>query len=48
LFIARVTRVEDLALIEGEDDSLRTLPLLYHRRGFTSSKEPPKDAILPA
>jgi len=36
LFIARVTRVEDLALIEGEDDSLRTLPLLYHRRGFTS------------
>ena len=35
LFIARVTRVEDLAPIEGE-----VLPLLYHRRGFTSCLVP--------
>lgn len=36
LFIARVIRVENLTIEEEEEDSSRTLPLLYHRRGFTS------------
>ncbi|KAF8647212.1 hypothetical protein AX16_006850 [Volvariella volvacea WC 439] len=40
LFIARVVRVESLSLRqEGEEDTPRTLPLLYHRRGYTTSQE---------
>jgi flavin reductase (DIM6/NTAB) family NADH-FMN oxidoreductase RutF len=40
LFIARVTRVEKFPTMGGDDQSLRTLPLLYHRRGFTSCTVP--------
>ncbi|TFK67700.1 hypothetical protein BDN72DRAFT_888816 [Pluteus cervinus] len=36
LFIAQVVRVEDLPMSEGQQDAPRTLPLLYHRRGYTS------------
>lgn len=36
LFIARVLRVETLVSKNGEEDTPRTLPLLYHRRGYTS------------
>ncbi|KAG2071635.1 hypothetical protein BDR04DRAFT_502559 [Suillus decipiens] len=38
LFIARVLRVEDVQEPEGqfEDDRLRTLPLLYHQRAYTT------------
>lgn len=36
LFIARVVRVEKVETIEGDDEHPRTLPLLYHRRGYTS------------
>jgi len=35
LFIARVVRVESLPFT-GDDD-LRTLPLLYHRRGYSTT-----------
>ncbi|TFK39512.1 flavin reductase like domain-containing protein [Crucibulum laeve] len=35
LFIARVMRVEMLSVQEADQESPRTLPLLYHRRGFT-------------
>ena len=37
LFLARVIRVETLPFI-GDDD-LRTLPLLYHRRGYTTTSD---------
>ncbi|KAG2142861.1 flavin reductase like domain-containing protein [Suillus bovinus] len=38
LFIARVLRVENVQELEGqfENDRLRTLPLLYHRRAYTT------------
>lgn len=38
LFIARVLRVEDVQEPEGqfEDDTLWTLPLLYHQRAYTT------------
>lgn len=38
LFIARVLRVEDVQELEGqlENDKLRTLPLLYHQRAYTT------------
>ncbi|KAL4066178.1 flavin reductase like domain-containing protein [Scleroderma citrinum] len=46
LFIARVLRVERVPRVEGdkgEDEGLRTLPLLYHRRKYaTPSDIPPK------
>ncbi|KAI0321591.1 flavin reductase like domain-containing protein [Amylostereum chailletii] len=34
LFIAKVVRVEDVPVETKEDDPMRTLPLLYHRRGY--------------
>lgn len=37
LFIARVFRVEKMEKSEGEEDDLRTLPLLYHRRSYTTT-----------
>jgi len=37
LFLARVVRVESLPVI-GDDD-FRTLPLLYHRRGYTTTSD---------
>ena len=41
LFIAQVVRVEGGSQKEGQDDDyLRTLPLLYHRRNFTSCDIP--------
>lgn len=40
LFIARVMRVEPLSLGEDDEGTLRTLPLLYHRRGYTSCQAP--------
>ena len=46
LFIARVLRVEHVPQVEGgdgNDERLRTLPLLYHRRKYaTASDIPPK------
>ncbi|KAF5385809.1 hypothetical protein D9615_002202 [Tricholomella constricta] len=36
LFIARVLRVETLDQKDADEDDPRTLPLLYHRRGYTS------------
>jgi flavin reductase (DIM6/NTAB) family NADH-FMN oxidoreductase RutF len=36
LFLARVVRVETLPLI---GDDLETLPLLYHRRGYTTTSD---------
>lgn len=46
LFIARVSRVERVPWVEeqtGENDRLRTLPLLYHRRKYaTVCHIPPK------
>ncbi len=36
LFIARVTRVEDVGDPEGDDQSART-PLLYHRRAYATT-----------
>ncbi|OAX37793.1 hypothetical protein K503DRAFT_866613 [Rhizopogon vinicolor AM-OR11-026] len=43
LFIARVLRVEDVQEPEGqlENDELRTLPLLYHQRQYTTVGEIP-------
>jgi Flavin reductase like domain len=38
LFIAQVIRVEAVPRAEGAvDDNLRTLPLVYHRRGYTTT-----------
>ena len=44
LFIARVLRVEDVPELEGqlENDELRTLPLLYHQREYTTVGKIPK------
>jgi hypothetical protein len=41
LFIAQVMRVEDVPRVEnvGYDDSIRTLPLVYHRRGYTTTAD---------
>jgi hypothetical protein len=41
LFIAQVMRVEDVPRVEnvGDDDSIRTLPLIYHRRGYTTTAD---------
>lgn len=36
LFIARVLRVESLAVKDTDEEHPRTLPLLYHRRRYTS------------
>lgn len=42
LFIARVTRVESIAgETRAEDDALRTLPLLYHRRAYSTTRDVP-------
>ncbi|KAI6124871.1 flavin reductase like domain-containing protein [Pisolithus croceorrhizus] len=44
LFIARVSRVERVPRVEGqteENDRLRTLPLLYHRRKYATSCDIP-------
>ena len=42
LFIARVVRVERVPrLDEGEGDELRTLPLVYRRRGYMTSTSIP-------
>ena len=40
LFIAQVVRVDDVPQAEGLiDDTLRTLPLVYHHRGYTTTSE---------
>ena len=41
LFIAEVMRVEDVPRVEnvGYDDSIRTLPLVYHRQGYTTTAD---------
>ncbi|KAH9066551.1 flavin reductase like domain-containing protein [Lactarius vividus] len=41
LFIAQVMRVEDVPQPEDlvHDDTLRTLPLVYHRRSYTTTSE---------
>jgi flavin reductase (DIM6/NTAB) family NADH-FMN oxidoreductase RutF len=41
LFIAQVMRVEDVPQVEnvGYDDNIRTLPLIYHRRGYTTTAD---------
>lgn len=40
LFIAQVMRVEDVPPAEGAvNDTLRTLPLVYHRRGYTTTTD---------
>jgi hypothetical protein len=41
LFIAQVMRVEDVPRVEnvGYDDNIRTLPLVYHRRGYTTTTD---------
>ncbi|KNZ72410.1 hypothetical protein J132_03376 [Termitomyces sp. J132] len=36
LYIARVLRVETLDTRDADEEDLRTLPLIYHRRGYTS------------
>ncbi|THH13691.1 hypothetical protein EW146_g6557 [Bondarzewia mesenterica] len=42
LFIARVMRVEEVFSAEGaEDDALRMLPLLYHRKAYTTARDIP-------
>ncbi|KAL4252858.1 FMN-binding split barrel [Abortiporus biennis] len=46
LFIARVTRVESLASSDASEEDLRTLPLLYHRRGYSTTSEIPHDVHL--
>ncbi|TCD69076.1 hypothetical protein EIP91_008974 [Steccherinum ochraceum] len=40
LFIAKVTRVETISE-ETEDDALRTLPLLYHHRAYSTTRPIP-------
>jgi len=41
LFIAQVLRVEDVpqAVGVGDDDIIRTLPLVYHRRSYTTTAD---------
>ena len=39
LFVASVTRVESVPKVEGTEDTLRTLPLLYRRRGYVTCLE---------
>jgi hypothetical protein len=41
LFIAQVVRVEDVPRLSdvGYDDTIRTLPLVYHRRGYTTTSD---------
>jgi hypothetical protein len=43
LFIAQVLRVEDVPPVAGvearEDDAIRTLPLVYHRRSYTTTAD---------
>jgi hypothetical protein len=41
LFIAQVLRVEDVPRVAGVgyDDTIRTLPLVYHRRGYTTTAD---------
>ncbi|KAF8159887.1 flavin reductase like domain-containing protein [Crassisporium funariophilum] len=46
LFIARVTRVET-ALCEDGDEGERTLPLVYHRRSYTSCHPRPQSKSKP-
>ncbi|KAG5651570.1 hypothetical protein H0H81_008218 [Sphagnurus paluster] len=41
LFIAQVVRVESLEASETDEEDPRTLPLLYHRRGYTSCHPTP-------
>ncbi|KAI0955269.1 hypothetical protein AcW1_006899 [Taiwanofungus camphoratus] len=41
LFIAAVTRVESLSLPGGDDQGLRTSPLLYHRRAYATTCQIP-------
>ena len=47
LFIARVTRVESISG-GAEDDALRTLPLLYHHRAYSTTCEIPNSKLPPA
>jgi flavin reductase (DIM6/NTAB) family NADH-FMN oxidoreductase RutF len=44
LFIGRVVRVERLEVGHTYEENLRTLPLIYHRRGYTSCL-PPRSPI---
>ncbi len=37
LFIAQVMRVEDVPQAEDLVDNTRPLPLVYHRRGYTTT-----------
>ena len=40
LFVAQVIRVEDVPQAEDlVDDTLRTLPLVYHRQGYTTTSD---------
>jgi hypothetical protein len=40
LFIAQVMRVEDVPQAKDPvDDTLRTLPLVFHRRGYKTTSE---------
>ena len=40
LFIAEVMRVEDVPRVENVGyDSIRTLPLVYHRQGYTTTAD---------
>jgi len=41
LFVAQVMRVEDVPRVEnaGYDDSIRTLPLVYHRQSYTTTAD---------
>ena len=41
LFIAQILRVEDVpqAVGVGADDIIRTLPLVYHRRSYTTTAD---------
>jgi flavin reductase (DIM6/NTAB) family NADH-FMN oxidoreductase RutF len=41
LFIAQVMRVEDVPRVASVeyDDTIRTLPLVYHRRGYTTTAD---------
>lgn len=40
LFVARVTRVEMISNM-AEDATLRTLPLLYHHRAYSTTRDIP-------
>jgi len=39
LFIAEVVRVEDVKAAEESESTLRTLPLLYHRRAYATAHD---------